>query len=144
MLSDSFTYKTHISFAITSSDISPDIITKELGITPDKTYKKGEQTVSKHSGSIITKPHNVWSIGSKPTSLDKENMDHHIDYLKSILEPKTEILKKYKEDDRFELSFYIWIETDNAGIGFDLFAYEIDFLNSISNRIHFSLITNNK
>ncbi|MDR3227681.1 MAG: hypothetical protein LBT56_08445, partial [Prevotellaceae bacterium] len=59
----------------------------------------------------------------------------------SILLPKIDILKRYKEDSHFDLSFWIWIETDDAGIGLDLLEDEISFLNSIANRIHFSMIS---
>ncbi len=137
---DNFIYKTHINFSIVSHEIDPDSITKELNIVPERTFKKGEQTVSKHSGSIITNPHNLWSIGSKSSELEEETISHHIEYFKSIFLSKAEVLKKLKEDARFEVSFWVWIETDNAGIGLDLDEAEMSFLNSISNRVHFSLI----
>lgn len=138
---DNFVYKTHCELAIVSNEINPDFITKELNILPDRSFKKGEQSVSKYSGSIITKPHNLWAIKSKSTELEEETISHHIDYFKSTFLSKIEILKKFKEDTRFEITFCIWIETDNAGIGIDLNESEITFLNSISNRVHFSLLT---
>lgn len=137
---DNFMYKTHINFSIVSHEIDPDSITEVLNITPERAFKKGEQSVSKHSGSIITNPHNLWSIGSKSSELEEETISHHIEHFKSVFLSKMGVLKKYKEDTRFEVTLWIWIETDNAGIGFDLNETEIAFLNSISNRIHFSLI----
>lgn len=134
-------YKTHCELAIVSNEISPDFITKELQVVPGRSFKKGEQTVSKHSGSITTKPHNLWALKSKPSELDEETVSHHIEYFKSVFLQKIGLLKKYKKDPRFEVAFWIWIETDNAGIGFDLNEIELAFLNSICNRIHFSLLT---
>lgn len=133
-------YKSHCELAITSYEISLDFITEDLNIMPDRTFRKGEQSVSKHSGSIITKPHNLWALKSKSSELEEEAINHHIDYFKAAFLSRLEILKKYKEDTRFEVTFWIWIETDNAGIGLDLNENEIAFLNSISNRVHFSLI----
>lgn len=138
---DNFIYKTHCELAIVSDKISPDFITEELNIVPEISFKKGDQTVSKHSGSIITKPHNAWALKSKSSELEDETISHHIEHFKSTLISKIEVLKKYKEDARFEVTFWIWIETDNAGIGLDLSENEIAFLNSFSNRVHFSLLT---
>gem|GEM_PF-4937366 len=81
-----------------SHEIDSESITKELSIVPEKSLKKGEQTVSKHSGSIITNPHNLWSIRSKSSELEEETISHHIEYFKSIFLLKAEVLKKFKED----------------------------------------------
>ena len=141
MKRDSFIYKIHCELAIVSNEIISDFITTELNITPDRSFKKGDQVVSKHSGSIITKPHNLWAIRSMSSELEDETISHHIEYFMSVFLLKTDILKKYKNDNRFDVTFWIWIETDNAGIGLDLNEIELSFLNSISNRIHFSLLT---
>lgn len=138
---DNFIYRTHCELAIVSQEISPEFITEDLNIVPERTFRKGEQSVSKHSGSIINKPHNLWALKSKNSELEEETISHHIEYFKSTFSSKIEVLKKYKDDIRFEVTFWIWVETDNAGIGLDLNQNEIAFLNSISNRIHFSLIT---
>jgi Domain of unknown function (DUF4279) len=136
-----FIYKTYCELAIVSNDICPDNISEELNIVPERHFKKGEQSISKHSGSIITRPHNLWALKSKTSKLGEETISHHIEYFKSTFSSKIEVLKKYKDDIRFEITFWIWVETDNAGIGLDLNQNEIAFLSSISNRIHFSLIT---
>ena len=143
MEKDHFTYKTHCEFAITSTEITPDTITKELDIAPGRSFKKGDQSISRHSGSVITKIHNLWALQSNPTESEEENITPHINYLKSTLLPKIDILKRYKTDARFEVSFLIWIETNDGGVGFDLRADEMDFLNSIANRVHFSFLINN-
>lgn len=50
MEKDNFIYKTHCELAIVSHEISPDFITEELNIVPERTFRKGEQSISKHSG----------------------------------------------------------------------------------------------
>jgi len=140
---DYFTYKTYCELAIVSDEITPDFITETLKIVPYRSFRKGDQTVSKHSSSIITKSHNLWALRSEISELEEETVKHHIEYLKTILLPRIDALKKYKIDPRCEVSFWIWIETDNAGIGLDLGEKEFSFLNAISNRIHFSLLTKN-
>ena len=137
---DCFLYISYCDFTIVSNEISLDFITEELNIVPERAFRKGEQSVSKHTASIITKPHSLWGITSKTSELEEETISHHIEYFKSIFLSKMETLKKYKEDSRLALTFWIWIETDNAGIGLDLNEMEMSFINSISNRVHFSLI----
>jgi hypothetical protein len=138
---DNFIYKTHCELVIISDEIDPDYISKELSVVPGRFFFKGEQTLSRHSGSLIIKPHNLWALTSLHTELEVETISHHIKYLQSVFLLKTDVLKKYKEDTRFEITIWVWIETDNAGIGFDLNEIEMSFLNSISNRVYFSLIT---
>lgn len=142
MTEDSFKYKSQCEIAITSEEVIPETITDKLNITPDRYFYKGEKSVSKHSGSIITKPHNLWAIKSKTVISEEETIRQHIEYFKTILSPRGHVLNSFKNDSRFEISFWIWVETDNAGIGFELSEDEIQFLSSICNRIHFSVITN--
>lgn len=142
MKNDYFVYKTHIDFTIVSNEVSPDLITNELNINPSRHFRKGDKSISKHSGSVTVKPHNLWSLQSISSELIEEKISHHISYLKTILSSKVDILKKYKSNPNLEISFWIWIETDNSGIGLNLDSDEMDFLNSISNKIHFSFIGN--
>ena len=141
MEKDCFTFKTHIEFVITSHQIDLDTISEELGMLPDRSFRKGDLVTSKHSPRVGKEPFSLWALKSEPSELEEETIGHHIEFLKSILLPKIEILKRYKEDARFSVSFLIWIETDNPGIGIDLNETEAAFLNSISNGISFSLLT---
>ena len=141
MEKDYFIYKTSIDFIITSPDIDLDTISGELGILPDRSFRKGDLVTSKHSPRVGREPYSLWALKSEPSELEEETIGHHIEFLKSTLLPKIDILKRYKEDDRFSVSFWIWIETDDSGIGLELNESEMSFLNSISNWVHFSLLT---
>jgi len=140
MENDKFLFKTFCELAIVSDEVDPDAITEELNIFPDRSFRKGEQYVSKHSGSIGTKFQNLWALTSKTTELEEETISHHIEYFKSIFSSKMSSLKKHKEDSRFVVTFWIWIESDFAGIGLDLTDNELDFISSLSNSVHFSVI----
>jgi hypothetical protein len=139
---DHFIFKTHISFSIKSDEIELDIITRELCIEPSKIFKKGDVFTSDFSPRIGHREWNLWTVDSVWTILKEETVNHHIEYFKEILLPKVDVLKKYKKDNRFEISFWIWIETDDAGFGLDLLENDVAFLNDCSNRIHISLLTN--
>jgi len=140
MKSDYSLYKSHISFGIISGEIDPDVFSKELDIKPHRSFKKGEQIISAHSGSIITKPHNLWEIASKPLICEEESLEPHINYIRTMLAGKMNILKQYKHDPRIETIFWIWMETENGGIGIDLIDTDVSFFNEISNRIHFTFL----
>lgn len=137
-----FLYKTHCELIIVSEEVSPSSITEELGVAPTRFFKKGDQTISKASGSLVTKPHTLWAFELNATYLREETIRHHISHLKSIFLKKIDVLRKYKENPNFEVSLWLWIETDNAGIGLDLSSEDLDFINCISNKVHMSFISN--
>lgn len=142
MHKENFEYKTFCELAITSTFYTLEIITKQLGIKPERTHHKGEEYVSKHSGSVVTRYNNLWAIKSKEIiNNNEEKISSHIEFFRSILYSKKNVLKQYKEDKYTEVSFWIWIETDNAGIGIDLEEDELIFINDISNRVHLSFLT---
>jgi hypothetical protein len=144
MENDFFLFRNSCEYIIVSKEIDPESITNELSIIPNRSFKKGETSYSKHSGSLITRTFNLWAITSKKIISEDNRLKPHIEYLKSILFQKKEILQKYKNSDLFEPTFWVWIETNDAGIGFDLSNSELDFINEISNRVSFSLIINSQ
>ena len=137
-----FVYKTYCELIIVSDEFSPSSITKELEVAPTRFFLKGDQTMSKTSGSLITKPHNLWAFKLSTTYLREETIGHHISHLKSTFLKKIDLLRKYKENPNYEVSLWIWIETDNAGIGLDMNSEDLAFINCISNEVHMSFISN--
>jgi hypothetical protein len=135
-----FKNKSHLEFAITSNEITPETISKELGITPTRFFCKGDKVTSKHSPTVGERTNNLWALRSPDIISEKESITPHINFVKSIIESKMDILEGYKNDLRMELAFWIWIETEDAGYAFDFSNEEIAFLNSISNRISISFI----
>ena len=142
MKRDYFINKTHCQLGVISNTVTPEEITEKLGIKPDRSFKKGESSVSRHSGTTLTKPHNFWAIRSEPIVAERESISPHISYLSEKIGSKLSHLEKLKNDPNFEVSIWIWIETDNAGIAIDLTEKEMTFLNSCSNNVHISFLTN--
>ncbi len=138
---DYYLFKTRIGFGITTDNITdPQSITNKLQLLPSRTKKIGDTWVSKRDGREFKETRMVWAIDSEWTVHEDETVSHHIEYFKKILSPKAELIQKYKEDSRFDVSFWIWIETDYAGIGLELTDDELKFLNEYSNWVHFSLL----
>lgn len=139
---DNFLYKTYCEYCIVSRNIEPESITSELGLNPDRKFHKGDKSVSKNSGSLITKPHNLWAIKSNLSVSDLEDIKHHIMYLANLLNPIMDKIILYKNNSNIKITFNIWIETDNAGVGFNLKNDDLEFINSIAHSIQFSIICN--
>ncbi len=137
-----FSYRTHCELIILSDEFSPAYISEGLGIDPSRSFKKGDETISNKSGSIVRKPYNLWALSSNPTDLREETISHHINHLKSTFSLKIDALMKYKENPSFEVSLWVWIETDNVGIGLDLNNTDLDFINCVTNRVHVSFLSN--
>jgi hypothetical protein len=137
-----FLNKSHCELGITSQEVDPKTISMLLNIEPFSEYSKGETFSSKPTGFVAKRFQNLWAIKSETIISESEDLSPHILYFRSLLENKLNILSGLKNDPRYDISFWIWIETENAGIGIDLSNEDIALINSISNRVHISIITN--
>lgn len=141
---------------ITSTDKDCNFnVAEELQIKPTLSYKMGEIYYSKRGLPRLRSNH-LWLLMSdiklckKEVSMgySKEERVKHtlINKLKKILIKKKKILRKYKEDTRFNSEFWICMHEDQGSdktyynlITLDLRPSEIEFLTEIANRVHFSL-----
>ena len=64
MAKNHFSNKIWCEFIITSDTINPEKLTKKLKVEPHRYFAKGDTYKSKHTGSLITRPHNLWAISS--------------------------------------------------------------------------------
>jgi hypothetical protein len=120
-------------FAITSQTVLPEQITQELGIQPDRTFKKGPYKIE-NSDTVYTHIYHLWEISSKEAIHEEESVSPHIHYLKNKLKGKLDILDRYKQDPQYDLILSIWLETEMGGMGFSFYEEEPEFINSICNR----------
>jgi hypothetical protein len=142
MDNDLFVYKSYCELGISSDSVSADEITKKLGIIPFRQFNKGEEFTSKRTGRTNKRIQTVWAIRSEVIVSHDEDVSGHIDYIYALVKDKLDMLKEYKLDPAFTVVAVVWVETDNAGIGFQLREKDLSFLNGIVNRIQFSIITN--
>jgi hypothetical protein len=141
MNKDYFLIKSHSSLTITSKEVDPKTISKLLNIEPFSAYSKGDTFSSKQTGFVAKRFQNLWSIKSETIISEKEELTPHILFFKSLFEDKIDLLKQIKNNPTYDIGFWIWIETNNAGVGIDLSENDLNFINSISHRVHFSIIT---
>jgi hypothetical protein len=142
MNSDYFINKSYCELGIVSQEVDPKTILKQLNIDPLNSYTKGDTFSSKRTGRIGKRFQNLRAIRSETIISEKLDLSSHILYFKSLLSSKMIVISEFKNNPLFEISFWIWIETDNLGIRIELSNEDISFINSISNRVHFSVITN--
>ena len=132
---DMFVYKSHCELIITSDSVSPDEISRELGIVPHRQFNKGDEFTSKHSPRIGKKSHNLWAVRSESILSNDEDVNGHIEYLKMLLKEKQEVLKEYKRNAALIVVVWFWIETQ-------LTEKDLSFINYVANSVRFSIITN--
>ena len=140
MEKDCFLNRVYCELVIVSDTLNPDQLTNELGVSPSRSFYKGDTHQSRHSGSLITRTHNLWAVSSIKTLSEEQDIKAHILQLKSILEGCVYALKELKSNDNVELTLWIWFETEDSGIGIDILEPEISFIHEIANRLHFSVI----
>ena len=140
MAKNHFSNKIWCEFIITSDTINPEKLTKKLKVEPHRYFAKGDTYKSKHTGSLITRPHNLWAISSGINISVEQDITSHILELKLLLKDSIDELKKLKKSDDVEITLWLWFETEDAGIGIDILEPEIAFIYSITNRLHFSMI----
>lgn len=140
MDNECFMNKISCEFAIITHDMDCHIVTKELNITPDRYFNKGDSVSSKHSARTGTRPHGLWAIASKVTINEEVNLSEHLEYFQKVLSSKLDPIQKLKGQYGFECIFAISIETEDAGVGFDLNELNLSFINKISNRFSCSFI----
>lgn len=131
---DYFLDKVSCEFAVITHDADCHIATKELSLEPKRFFNKGDTYRSKHSGSLITRPHGLWAIQSESVISEELDLSSHIKYFQELLKDKIEVIEKLKNHYQFECVFSIAIETEDAGVGFDLNETELSFITKISSR----------
>lgn len=128
------------SFAVITNDKDFSIVTRELGLKPDRSRQKGEQTFSSFSPQPILALHGLWEI-SHVTIGEEVSLSEHINHYQELLGDKLETIAKLKTDYQFECVFYLLITTEYGQAGFDLGEDELTFINKISNRFTTSFLT---
>jgi hypothetical protein len=104
-----------VHYSIVSDKLNPDWITEKTGITPTKSWYKGQPWHWKHV-SIKTgkleegdahKTNGVWSVSSlgKVRSLD---FNTHITYLLALLEPVKKFLRGLIKKRGYRMFFYVY------------------------------------
>lgn len=137
-----YTYKIYCEFIIVSNNITSDEITKLTQIRPSRTYAKGEKFHSEKSGTEGRRIQNLWAVKSDTILSEEDNISSHFMYFKMLFNNCIEIMKQLKNDSETEISFWIWIESNAAGVGIDILETDLIFINEISNRMHLSLFAN--
>ncbi len=130
-------------FSIVSQTVLPEQITQELGIQPNRSYRKGDYKMEGRD-TIYTYPSHLWEISSVEAIHNEKNIQLHIDYVKKELENKFDILDRYKQDPRYESIISIRDETETGSVGIDLNIDDLTFIRSICNRFSCFLMSTSK
>lgn len=141
---DEFLTEISCEFIITSTQLAHEQITSLLNIQPTRAFDQGETSVSKHSGSIITRPHTLWAFKTEVLRSEwiDSSMSKHLTLLASIFEPKQSLLEELKDRFECERCLFIWINTEEGGLGIDIRSSDLSIINSLVDSWHFTVIPN--
>jgi len=136
-----FLYKTECKFVITSEITSPEILTAEIGILPSRSGKIGEMRSDEKKLETFPWPHNFWELSSKKVVSKVESVSDQLKELFKVLNSKFDIISRLMKDKRLNISFWISVETNDAGYSLELNKEELAFINSIANRVNILFLT---
>jgi len=139
-----FLVKSHCELAITSQKIDAETMKSGLNVEPFCAYSKGDPFFIKVTGHVANRFQSLWAVRSETIVSENEDITPHLLYFRSLLDSKMDQLSIFICDPLCDVSFWIWIETEDAGIGIDLSEDDLAFIKSISNRVHLSIIANRK
>ena len=141
---DYFANMSYCELVITSDEVEPSLITNKIKIEPTSSYSKGEIFTSLQTGKVNMRYQNLWSLKSDSIISEKEDLTSHLLYFEKLFKDKLDVISEIKKSAFFEVSFWIWIETEDAGIGLDLQSENLSFITQISSRVHITILTNRK
>ena len=102
-----------VDFTIVCDNLNPSLVTKETGIVPNHSWRKGEiyQSVSSKTGKSRSyeKVHGLWRV----TSYDKVDsfyINDHISYVLAIVEPSKDYFKSLCKIQEFRVFFHVYRE----------------------------------
>ena len=138
-----------VCFIMRSDYLQPSVITDELGIEPAWSFAKGESYTGRslipETKEIISvqrqRPWGIWAIDTK--LLVKEKKVHeHIVYLLNMLEPKTEKLIKYLEqNEKYQIGFTIeWSPVEGFFGSYEINSQILMRMSKLSHYIKFSFL----
>lgn len=127
-------------YEITSETIDVSTISEKIGITPYQTFSKGEKTVSKYSGSVLIKPHNLWALQSPPTISAEIELATHIQFFQNLLKDKVLEIQEFMNDPVCHCIFRIILESEDAGVSFTITEADAKQVYSYANEILFSIV----
>jgi hypothetical protein len=105
--------KLNVYFMISDDEYLPEKITEITGITPSRSYRKGELKL----GTNFRYKNNLWELKSPlpPT----ESIDTHVAYLFSVIDPAIEAVKSITSVIGSELLCVAYCYGSSPSVGFD-------------------------
>jgi hypothetical protein len=95
----------YASFSISGLELDPDEVSELLGISPDRSHRKGEVKILRSGNTIIHK-NGHWALRSKLS--DYEPFERHLDALLDRLKGKEAALKSLAEENKIQFGCDLW------------------------------------
>jgi hypothetical protein len=94
-----------VSLRIGSEDLDPTEINVILDLVATRSFRKGEQGVSK-TGRVMTYPIGMWHFSTE--SNKSKSLEQHCQQLPRALNDHADALTNLRQSDRFRISLVVW------------------------------------
>jgi hypothetical protein len=101
-------YRTYVTFILRGKNLNPEYITEALGITPTRSYKRGDQRTGEKFW-----PHGLWSFSSQ-NNISSTDLSKHIEWILDRLEGSRSRLVDLLSENSFEAKLSCFWESQNG------------------------------
>jgi len=105
--------KFHVSLKILDEIHLPESVTRDIGITPSRTWYKGDTRPK----TLLIEKKNGWEL--KSALSEESSLSEHVNYLLSIMEPARKQLKEVTRKCYSLLACVIYVDEEMPEIHFD-------------------------
>lgn len=128
-------------FQVFTGEKNTNLVSKILGIQPTRQFNVGDvRAISSSSGKVGFATHGLWVLNSLSYVDSSHSIDKHIDALIQQIQPQIGSFLNLKNQYGFKFTFWIWMETDDAGIGDQISIENILAIGHLGADMRFSII----
>jgi hypothetical protein len=100
-------------FRLMGDMLVPDMITREFGLVPTFSCRKGEEYLSR--AGQLRRPTGIWAIGSECSVLST-SLEVHIQYLLERLEPRSDVIDRVRMECALDGDLHcVWVSATGHG-----------------------------
>jgi hypothetical protein len=133
---EEFWVKTHLSWVITSASLVPETISKQLGISPSRSFKKGDPGPGPSGWPKYPWGLWAWSTEVMPTN----EVENHVERLLEVFEPKADQISDFLADPKFTVTIRIDWDANYPTGGYRLPALTVQRLSKLCNHVDIAFI----
>jgi hypothetical protein len=108
------------SFRLMGPLLDPEAVTRETGLPPDVSHRKGDPHIGPRGRQYAPWPNGMWKLSSEQGLSESGNrLDDHLSWLLDRLEPHVHVLRRFRAAQQLTADFYCGYFMGQSNSGFD-------------------------